>query len=93
MPKGRPKGSGNKKPAGEAFVARVESLLIKADSKLAPFALENLACRFLTQSAPNIGLPVWQKLMEYKFGKPLQPTEITGKDGGEISVKVTHVGN
>jgi len=88
---GRVKGQ-NKVESAEYFVRQVEQALGKGqwnDSFI------NLTCRHLTRNGKDaaLSLTALLRMLEMKYGKPKQTTEHTGKDGGEISVKVTHVGN
>ena len=79
MAKGRPKGSENRVPSAQAFVRRVESMLGKSNPECGN--LEKLACRFITSDDTKVAFGVWSKLVEYKFGKAVQP--IAGAEGAE----------
>ena len=79
MPKGRPKGSENKRPQVQGFVAKIESMLRKSHPEWEN--LERAACRFITSDDLKVAFGVWSKLVEYKFGKPIQP--IAGAEGAE----------
>lgn len=88
MPKGRPKGSENRAPQAQAFVKRIETMLNKKSGQKSPFALEREACRFIESDDTKVAFGVWSKLVEYKFGKPVQPNEHSGKDGEPIAVQI-----
>jgi hypothetical protein len=85
---GRVKGSNDKLPAAQAFVNRIEGMLGKANDKSGELYgnLERMACRFITSDDTKVAFGVWSKLVEYKFGKPIQP--VTGKDGEPIQLQV-----
>lgn len=76
---GRPKKSDPK-----IFVAAVEQALAKG----APSDnLVNIVCRQI--KAGNT--PIIQRVLEMKYGKPVQPTEITGKDGNDLKIIIEHI--
>lgn len=81
---GRPKGSKNKADP-KVFVAAVERALEKGGPN---DSLVNMVCRQV--KAGNT--PLILRILEMKFGKPVQPTEITGKDGERLSVEIIHIG-
>jgi hypothetical protein len=89
----RTKGSKNDKTvSAEGFVKQVEDALAKGqwnDNFI------NLTCRHLTRNGrdASLSLTALLRMLEMKYGKPKQPTEISGKDGAAILVKVTHVGS
>jgi hypothetical protein len=88
----RPAGSKNKATlAAEAFIRQVELALKRGESEE---TLVNLTCRALTDKKnPMIGFAALKQVLEMKFGKPKQTSELTGEGGGAIVVKVQHVGN
>lgn len=88
---GRPKGATGRDPeAAEKFVdecfarfkAATESAKGKGDGKDA----EDLVVDLLRCGNHAIIERVWERLIEYKFGKPLARVETSGKDGGPVLV-------
>lgn len=76
----RPIGSENKdKPFREAL--RMEIAALGEDS---PKALRGLARNLLKMAAGKGGLPAIKEIADRLDGKPMQATEVTGKDGGAI---------
>ena len=85
---GRPKGAKNKTDEARAFVAAVERALAKSG---ATDTLVNLVCRHLTSEKPACSVPALTRVLEMKFGKPVQPNEHTGKDGQDLKIIIEHI--
>jgi len=69
---GRPKGSKNRVSADtlEAFAERVIRTLAKSDHTE---TLERLICRLLTGDDVKVAAALSAKVVEWKYGKPVQP--------------------
>lgn len=82
---GRQKGTPNKSTAGaKEFVALVEGVL-KERGVQGYDSLENIAATLLTCGVPATIERVWEKLMEYKYGKPTQSVDV-GASGGLLHI-------
>jgi hypothetical protein len=81
MPAGRPVGSEKEKPFREAL--RLEIAALGEDS---PKALRGLARNLLKMAAGKGGLPAIKEIADRLDGKPMQATEVTGKDGAPIEM-------
>lgn len=86
----RPKGSKTKNNADDqrVFVTQVERMLVKSGEYT---NLANLVCRKLHSLKPNESMPILMRLLEMRFGKPAQTTEITGKDGNDLKIIIEHI--
>lgn len=82
---GRPKGSKNRVSADtlEAFATRCIRTLGKTGDTQ---SLERLICRLLTGKDEKIAAGLAAKLVEWKYGKAIQP--VSGKDGAPIAVQI-----
>lgn len=83
---GRHAGTPNKLSVAQAFVKRIEDLISKSEGQRSLFALERMACRFITSDDTKVAFGVWSKLVEYKLGKAVQP--ISGEGGGPLQVQI-----
>lgn len=83
---GRVKGQ-NKVESAECFVRQVERTLAKGQWN---DSFVNLTCRHLTRDGKNaaLSLTALLRMLEMKFGRPKQTTEISGKDGQPIPVEI-----
>ncbi len=81
---GRKKGTPNRATAAaKEFVARVEKKL--AARKVAGYAsLGEIGATLLTCGMPPVIERVWERLMEYKYGKPVQP--LSGPEDGPVRI-------
>ena len=80
----------DKSPLGgnlERFAMRIEERLAKSKG---PFALEQLVCRLLTGKNPAIAAKMAEKVVEWRYGKSVQPITGTGEDGA-FKVVVEHI--
>lgn len=84
----RPKGSKSKTDDQRNFVAQVEKALVKSGTYT---NLANLVCRKLHSATPAESMPILMRLLEMRFGKPAQTTEITGKDGNDLKIIIEHI--
>lgn len=48
--------------------------------------------RFLGSTTEEVALKAFLRAVEYKRGKPIQPTEVSGMAGESIRVVVEHIG-
>jgi hypothetical protein len=81
--KGRPKGSKSKDDP-KAFVAAIERALAASGPTE---NLVNLTCRQI--KAGNT--PVMLRILDMKFGKPAQTTQLTGADGDALKIIIEHI--
>ena len=80
---GRPKGSKNKADP-ITFVTAVERALEAGGPEN---SLINLTCRQI--KAGNT--PIILRVLEMKYGKPIQPTQLTGADGDALKIIIEHI--
>ena len=74
---GRPKGSvGDGVYEAKKFVARIEERIKKRDNT---HGLETIAENLLLCGDPKVCVVVWNKLVEYKYGKPKESIEHSGQ--------------
>jgi hypothetical protein len=92
MPKTRRKTGGRKAgtpnrstAAAQRFVDRVERRLA-GDPTTAFRGLSDVAVGILKSGIAPAQARMVELLLAYKYGKPTQPVEATGKDGGPIQV-------
>lgn len=85
---GRPLGSKTRSDDARTFIAAVERALIKSGTY---DSLANLVCRKLHSAQPSECMPLIIRLLDMKFGKPIQPTELTGKDGEALKILIEHI--
>jgi hypothetical protein len=81
--KGRPKGSKSKDDP-KAFVSAIERALAAAGPTE---TLVNLTCRQI--KAGNT--PVILRILDMKFGKPAQTTQLTGPEGNDLKIIIEHI--
>ncbi len=67
----------------------MEKFLVGVFSEVDPAAFGR---QLLRSKDEKIQAQVYLKLIEYKFGKPVQPTELSNKDGERFRVLVEHIG-
>jgi hypothetical protein len=84
----RPIGSKTKTDDQKAFVAAVEKALIKSGTYT---NLANLVCRKLHSATPAESMPILMRLLEMRFGKPAQTTQLTGADGDALKIIIEHI--
>lgn len=64
----------------QAFAKRIETKLRKGNGE----AMENLVCRLLTGADVKVAAFLANKWVEWRYGRPKETHEITGKDGAPI---------
>jgi hypothetical protein len=81
---GRAKGTRNKSTAAvKDFVERVDSELAAREIE-GYSSLDEVAVTLLTCGVPQVIERVWEKLMEYRYGKPVQP--LSGPNDGPVKI-------
>lgn len=84
----RPIGSKTKTDDQRNFVAQVEKALVKSGTYT---NLANLVCRKLHSATPAESMPILMRLLEMRFGRPAQTTQLTGADGAELKIIIEHI--
>jgi hypothetical protein len=74
---------GNKKGAGNSEVRRMAKYRQSIRSAISQDDVQYLALRMLEQAMQG-DVAAARLILEYTCGKPKQPVELTGKDGGPI---------
>ena len=76
------RNKGQKDP--KTFVMEVERALARGNPD---DSLVNLTCRQI--KAGNT--PLLLRILEMRYGKPVQPNEHTGKDGQDLKIIIEHI--
>ena len=88
---GRPLGSKNHMTnllPYQKFVNRVEVYLAQCDpDEYGGYPLEKIACRMLKSNNDKVKFATWSKLMEYKYGKPVDRQEIQQNVKVEMTIE------
>ena len=81
-PKGRPAGALSFKTKWFNFVEKVAET-----NELTSDEVEQQLIAVAYKSAKNGDYRFWQDIFDRVYGKPIQTTELSGKDGADINVK------
>ena len=81
-PKGKPLGALSFKTKWFKFVDKVAK-----SKKISSEEVEEQLLAIAYKSAKNGDYRFWQDIFDRVYGKPIQTTELSGKDGADINVK------